>query len=361
MSPLKILFLLIITPQIVFSQEDLLSQSSVEKQLSYDVFPILMYDSDIGFGFGAKGIVKNLYKKDESFDLILFGSTKGEQWYSFTFSIPDFEIRQGKEFDLSFDAVMEYNKLLKGNFFGFGNESADNEWQFPRELSRIEFSVGHAFTSSLIGEIKSQYIHTSIYDYLDENPLMSVDVPGEGARQTFSLSSKLRWDTRDSHINPHIGWNINATADLALKWFATDFAFRRYKFEVNKYMPIFSHAHILAVRIWGQLTDGTAPYYSQGMIGGGNSLRGFKANRFIDSDMLLASVEYRFMIYKNLGAVLFTDAGRVFSDMTNGTFTNWKSNWGWGLRYYLTNFAVRFDMGVSNEGTRIFFNFGHVF
>ncbi len=34
---------------------------------------------------------------------------------------------------------------------------------------------------------------------------------------------------------------------------------------------------------------------------------------------------------------------------------------GWRLRYYLQNFVVRFDMGFSNEGMGIYFNFGHVF
>lgn len=34
---------------------------------------------------------------------------------------------------------------------------------------------------------------------------------------------------------------------------------------------------------------------------------------------------------------------------------------GWGLRYYLQNFVVRFDMGFSGEGTGIYFNFGHIF
>jgi len=38
-----------------------------------------------------------------------------------------------------------------------------------------------------------------------------------------------------------------------------------------------------------------------------------------------------------------------------------KIDLGWGLRYYLHNFVVRFDMGFSGEGTGVYFNFGHVF
>ncbi len=367
MSHIKKLFLqllfLIITPFLSFSSVELNQhiQESEENRLSYNLFPIIMYDSDIGFGFGGKGIVKNLYQKNESFDLIFFASTKGEQWYVFAFSIPDFEIRQGKKYDLAFDAIIEFDKYLKSNFFGFGNNSKDNDWQFPREFTRIEVNLGHAFSRSIIYEIKACYNHTSVYDYKMDSPFMSPQIPGEGEKQTFYLSSGLRWDTRDSQIHPRDGWNLKFRTDFALKWLGADYRFSRYRLEINKYQPLFSGFHILAARIWGQHIDGTAPYYEQSIIGGSNTARGYKADRFIDSDMLLSSLEYRFKIYKNYGGVLFIDGGRVFSNLTKEILTDWKINWGWGLRYYLTNFTVRFDMGISPESTRIFFNFGHVF
>jgi len=34
---------------------------------------------------------------------------------------------------------------------------------------------------------------------------------------------------------------------------------------------------------------------------------------------------------------------------------------GFGLRYYLENFVVRFDTGWSNEDSGIYFHFGQVF
>ena len=52
--------------------------------------PILSYDSNTGFGFGAKAFFLNLLKLRESFDLIIFFSTKGERSLRFDFSLPDF-------------------------------------------------------------------------------------------------------------------------------------------------------------------------------------------------------------------------------------------------------------------------------
>ncbi len=34
---------------------------------------------------------------------------------------------------------------------------------------------------------------------------------------------------------------------------------------------------------------------------------------------------------------------------------------GFGLRYYLRNFVVRFDTGISEESIGLYFYFGHVF
>jgi hypothetical protein len=36
-------------------------------------------------------------------------------------------------------------------------------------------------------------------------------------------------------------------------------------------------------------------------------------------------------------------------------------DYGLGLRLYLADFVVRVDFGFSKEGTRLYFNFGHIF
>jgi outer membrane protein assembly factor BamA len=331
-----------------------------EKQRSISIFPIIMYDSDIGFGFGGKGIVKNHFKKDESLDLAIFTSTKGEQWYMGAFSIPDFEIRQGTRYPFALDIKIEYDKFLKSNFFGFGNHSKDNEWQFPLEFNKLELVLGRAFTEKFIAETGLFFNYTSVYDY-QENPLMFHDIPGEGENVTSYLSLRCRLDTRDSQVHPTKGWKVGFNSDFSHSYLASDFDFNRYKLEISKYQAIISSAHILAIRLWGQQINGTAPYYEQSIIGGGWTARGFKKDRFIDKSLLLFSAEYRMLIFKKIGSVLFIDTGRVFPEIAKANFNEWKANWGFGLRYYLANFVVRFDMGISNEGSRIFFNFGHVF
>ena len=95
----KLLVLSILFVFFPFAEADELEYSG--KSLS--MFPILMYDTDIGFGYGAKAKFVNYLSVKESFDLMLFGSTKGERLFDFIFSIPDIEIRQGKVYSLSPD------------------------------------------------------------------------------------------------------------------------------------------------------------------------------------------------------------------------------------------------------------------
>lgn len=340
---------------------DTTGQQMPSRKTSSSVFPILMYDSDIGLGFGGKGIIKNRLKHGESSDLIIFCSTKGEQWYVFAFSIPDLEIRQGTAYPKAFDLKIEFDKFLKSNFFGFGNNSKNNDWQFPKEMTKLELTLGRAFTERIIGEIGWSFDHTSVYGYEGVNPIMTSEVPGTGEHLTTYFVTKLRWDTRDSQIHPHRGWKIGFNFDIASKSLGGDFNFQRYRLEINRYQKLFTAAHVLAMRLWLQQVKGISPYYEQSVIGGGWTARGFKADRFIDRILTISSAEYRFPIYKKLGGILFVDAGRVYSDIKKIDWHDWKADGGGGLRYYLTNFVVRLDVGVSGEGSRIFLNFGQVF
>lgn len=84
-------------------------------------------------------------------------------------------------------------------------------------------------------------------------------------------------------------------------------------------------------------------------------------NRFQDKGKFLVNAEYRFPLWRKLGGNVFMDGGLVWPSWSGIKFNKAVVDIGWGLRYYLQNFVVRFDMGFSTEGMGIYFNFGHVF
>jgi hypothetical protein len=62
-----------------------------------------------------------------------------------------------------------------------------------------------------------------------------------------------------------------------------------------------------------------------------------------------------------LGGNVFLDSGRVWPSQSGARLDKIAVDVGWGLRYYLRNFVVRFDMGLSREEEGIFLNFGYIF
>jgi hypothetical protein len=328
--------------------------------LSKSVLPIAMYDSDIGFGFGAKAVIKNLRTRD-SYDWIVFGSTLGEQWYAFAFSHPDNTLRHGTIFPIALDIKIEYDKLLKSNFFGLGNSTGDNDFRFPRESFLLKGAISRAIGRTLTGALTARIAHFSAYGFGDDWPWDISAVLGTGESWLFGLGTSIEYDSRDKIINPGRGNRAELKIERAVKFEAFDWDFWKSRIELSAYRTIFRNGNVLAARLWAQKVSAGAPFQELSKIGDGWTARGYKAGRFLDRAMALASLEYRFPIYRKLGGVAFADAGRVWPALRDFSIHDWHADGGFGLRFYMANFVGRLDIGRSHEGTRIFFNFGHVF
>ena len=88
------------------------AQNDSTNRAGFEFLPLLSYDTDTGFGYGIKTFFYDQLNTKESFDVILFNSTKGEQWYKFVFSTPDFESRQGTKYPLAIDCGRQPNYIL---------------------------------------------------------------------------------------------------------------------------------------------------------------------------------------------------------------------------------------------------------
>ncbi|HSD63268.1 MAG TPA: hypothetical protein VLB50_05690, partial [Ignavibacteriaceae bacterium] len=89
--------------------------------------------------------------------------------------------------------------------------------------------------------------------------------------------------------------------------------------------------------------------------------RGFSQDRFLDKGSALINLELRYPIWRRFGGIIGVDAGRVFASYRNFTFNNWNLSPVAGLRFYMNNFVVRADLGISSETIGFYLNFGHIF
>ena len=363
---IKITALLIFIP-IVFWNYSLLAQSdsAFQYKREWEVFPILNYDSDAGFGYGGKGFFYNFLNGNESFDLTLYNSTKGERWYRFVFSMVDIQRRQGKIYPLALDIIADYDKWVNSKYYLTVNDSSSNSAKdeiktYKKEVLEITALLSKGFVRDFVAEFGLRF---KDYNGFGFNP--SEDLSGNNSYhiedvsqhiQTASLLLNFRWDTRTNFINPQKGIVLEVDNEIAhdilnppaQNYFKISFLFESY---VNVFKPNFLIANRLLLQ---SITDDTN-YLLLIPLGGNSSLRGMPQDRYMNSSATLINSEFRFPILWRLGGIVGVDIG-------NGNeLPEWIFNPVTGLRFYMDNFVVRFDVGFGKETTGYYFNFGQLF
>lgn len=336
---------------------------------SFSPFPILMYDTDIGFGYGGRVKFVDYLGKKESLDLILFNSTKGERWYVFTFSIPDLEIRQGRRYGLSFDLKAEYDKYLSYSFYGLGAAAPESDRTvFTYETIQLPVVFGRGLSRHFVVEAA----YTARWVRFTE-PVEGGTYFGEiaalaaGGRRFVPFASlALRYDTSTSQIHPTGGFRVILQGDLSARFLgSTDASFKRLTFDLRAYRKVFGEKDVFAVRALAQYVGGSRiPLFDNASLGGGTvmtAMRGYPLNRFLDRGKLLVNAEYRFPIVWRLGGNVFCDTGKVWHSLSSIDLGKIAFDAGVGLRFYMPDFVARVDVAWSSEGMGLYFNFGHIF
>ena len=328
-----------------------------------------MFDTDIGFGYGGRVKFIDYLGKKESFDLILFNSTKGEHWYVFTFSIPDLEIRQGHRYGLSFDLKAEYDKYLSYSFYGIGPAAPEADRTiFSYETINVPLTFGRGLTPHLV--VEAAYAFRWVrYTGLPEGGAFVGEIAALAAQGRMFvpfLSFAVRYDTSDSQIHPTRGVRLILQDDVAGRLLGSpEAAFNRVTVDLRKYQRVFGPKDVFAVRALVQYVAGRdIPLFDNASLGGGNvmtAMRGYPLNRFLDKGKFLVNAEYRFPIFWRLGGNVFCDTGTVWPSLRGIDLGRLAFDAGVGLRFYMPGFVARVDVAWSEEGMGLYFNFGHVF
>jgi len=362
------IFLLFFPPIINASEQTIPDNTALPEADSVEAkiepLPIISYDSNTGFGFGAKSFFLNLLNLRESFDVIVFLSTKGERWFHFVYSMPDFDLRQGKYYPLAVDLVFDYDKWISYNFFGIGNESEyGSKETYILELTEINCGFSRGFSPSLVGRFSIKYDRVVSLGFESGGSLETLP-PSENAPYLsfFSFNLNMTYDKRDSYLHPLKG--MVAQADIRWARFDPDrqAEFLHWSLWYQFYQNLFSSTMVIAARFGLSSIEGNSiPQQLLIPLGGNQTLRGFEQGRFIDHTAALTNLELRFPIIGRLGGLLGLDGGRVWSSTKKLSFDGWRSNFVTGLRYFFDTYIVRIDVGFSKESVGIYFNFNHIF
>jgi outer membrane protein insertion porin family len=216
-----------------------------------------------------------------------------------------------------------------------------------------------------------------------------------------SISLTAAQNTRDYDADPAQGWlnaltlevghakkstftGVDGNPDPTLadtRWTlrqAGSGAFEKIQFDLRRYISRGGpkktpdeKRKTIALRLTGGITSGTVLFSEQFFVGGAETLRGYREDRFWGDRMILLNSEYRMPMGKSLTGVAFADYGDAWKQVDNLTITNahffqhdsFKPNLGVGIgiRVVTPIGPLRLDYGRGNEGGRTHFAIGHSF
>jgi hypothetical protein len=101
------------------------------------------------------------------------------------------------------------------------------------------------------------------------------------------------------------------------------------------------------------------PFYLYARTGGSATLRGFPLDRFYGRNMIMTTIEYRWLLHPGIEAQIFHDSGQIFQHTSDITLFNWQRNYGFGIRFRnATGTQLRLEFATSAEGFTWHITFG---
>ncbi len=161
----------------------------------------------------------------ESYDLILYNSTKGERWYRFVFSVMDIQRRQGQKYPLALDLIVDYDKWINYRYYGveyfYERDSLLEYETYTREPFEISTILSKGLTKTFVGSAGLKYKTISSYNFDANGELQKFDGSFNNRFiNTLSLLTNIRWDSRNNFLNPDRGIVLQIDAE-----YAPDFSF----------------------------------------------------------------------------------------------------------------------------------------
>ena len=271
--------------------------------------------------------------------------------------------------------VAQYRKRPRESFFGSGNSSLEgNEVSFTLEETHLANTLTWRVSSSVDLGFLTAFTKLNLYDGRDP------DLPGDldVVRDTLNLTQAdlrrtefltagvtLRHDWRDHPGQPSSGGveEITVLYNRGTR-FSDDLDFAKTKIEVQHFLNLFKK-RILALRVMAQdisRRSGASPlpFYLQSTLGGDQYLRGYTTGRFVDSDMALVSVEYRYPLLEKIDAFVFLDEARVFEALGEDfTTEGWHYSVGGGFRAWgRKGVSVMGLLAASKEDVQAYLELG---
>jgi hypothetical protein len=274
--------------------------------------------------------------------------------------------------------------LERLNYYGLGNETDDDGEQEQFRVAQTAYVLRPTVDWGN-GENLKMGAGAELYysDEGSEGTLIAADQPyGSGAFGQLGFLVELEWDTRGlegqpteegmargADIQGELKDYTGVTLEAEGKWvpgaWDVEDSFGAVDAEITGRLGLGkSQRVVLAGRAGGRHLWGTFPWYEAAFVGGPNSNRGLRSQRYAGRSSLYGNVELRLQLYE--GTVLLpgrfwlfglADASRVWVDGEDSR--DWHPSFGGGLAVELAGAPLAFWVGAArtrgSDDTQVYF------
>ncbi|MBQ0123321.1 MAG: BamA/TamA family outer membrane protein [Bacteroidales bacterium] len=334
-------------------------QEIVKTGLNFGPLPIVAFDQDMGWEFGALLNIFNFgdgstYPNPKSRIYIEAAYyTKGSQLYRLAYDdrslIPGvrftaaLEMAYGKALDFyGFNGYQSYfDSTLPSGFYRINRMLPNAKLAFTGEiLKNFYWKAGYSFKYFRIREFQSDTYDSSLGTFFGKYVELGL-IPQEDANGGFSssVSAGLMYDSRDVENAPTKGIWAEANAEYAPSWLGTSKSYFKYHACARGYLPLFDKHLVLAGRATIEGFAGNPAFYvlpldmgtgslslDRDGFGGYHTIRGMMRNRLVAKSVFFwnAEARWRFVDFKwikqNFSLCLngFCDGGSTVQEFPAG-------------------------------------------
>jgi hypothetical protein len=255
-------------------------------------------------------------------------------------------------------------ETIPGRFYGIGpNAPMENKEVYEplRTLGYVEL-LRRVAPGTRLG-VRAEIEHFELRKTASGGLLESGLVPG--AESGYIAGGGLVWDydSRDRKYSPGSGSFHQAFAMKFDETTGSGYHFDVYNLDLRRYTSI-APGHVVGLQAFAYMTRGAPPFWRYAAVGGRAHSRGYRKGRYVDLAMVAYQAEYRFDLWRRLGAVVFVgiaDVGRRIEDLDH---LRMKPTVGMGTRFRLggrDGVKAQIDVGVSPEDVRLYMSLDEAF
>jgi outer membrane protein assembly factor BamA len=268
----------------------------------------------------------------------------------------------------------QHRNISEMPYYGPGPDSSKTgQSDYRLEDTNLELRPGIRVFKGLSAGLIGSYLavntgpgHATLYISTEEQ-FGSAAAPGSDRQTNFWRGGGfVEYDWRDQTSYPTSGGKYSAQYVRYLDKKLGAYSFLRLDLDASQYIPLFNRTRVFALHGSSSLTTAgngqLVPFYLQPTLGGSNTLRGYRFNRFYGDNSVMVNGEYRWFSSPALDMAVFVDAGKVFQRWEQWNFHNLESDVGFSVRFKSRSARPAFslDTAFSQEGFQIWFRVNNI-